>query len=277
MKKRLSTVIFILVVLIGLSFLLYPTISDYVNRLHQSKAIDEYVKNVAVLEKQEYDRLWEEAFAYNADTKNRINPFIKTNSQKATYEDRLNIIGTGMMGYIEIPSISCNLPIYHGTSNNVLQRAVGHLDWTSLPVGGEGTHSVLSGHRGLPSAKLFTNLSKVAVGDIFVIRVLNESLTYEVEEILIVEPEDTSALQIKANEDLCTLVTCTPYGINTHRLLVRGHRVENALESETVRITADAIQIEPIMVAPVIATPLLIVLSLWLIFCGRKRKSQKGE
>ena len=276
MKKRLSTAIFILVVLIGLSFLLYPTISDYINRLHQSKAIDEYVKNIAVLEKDEYDKLWKKAYAYNADTANRTNQFVQTNSQKKIYENQLNIIGTGMMGYIEIPSISCNLPIYHGTSNSVLQRAVGHIDWTSLPVGGKNTHSVLSGHRGLPSAKLFTNLSKVNTGDIFVIRVLNETLTYEVDQILTVEPEDTSALQIVKGEDLCTLVTCTPYGINTHRLLVRGHRIENLYESEAIRIKGDGIQIEPIIVAPLIAIPLLIILFIWLIVCNRKRKSYKG-
>ncbi len=276
MKKRLSNAIFILAVLIGLSFLLYPTISDYINKLHQSKAIDEYVKNVAVLEKDEYEKLWEEVYAYNADTANRTDPFTQTAAQKAVYDKRLNIIGTGMMGYIEIPSINCNLPIYHGTSSSVLQRAIGHIDWTSLPAGGKNTHSVLSGHRGLPSAKLFTNLSNVVIGDIFVIRVLNETLTYEVDQILIVEPEDTSALQIVKGQDLCTLVTCTPYGINTHRLLVRGHRIENFNESEAIRITSDAIQIEPIVVAPVIAAMLLTVLSVGLMILERKRKFVKG-
>lgn len=276
MKKRLSNAIFILAVLIGLSFLLYPTISDYINKLHQSKAIDEYVKNVAVLEKDDYDKLWEEVHAYNADTADRADPFTQTDAQKAVYDKLLNIIGTGMMGYIEIPSINCNLPIYHGTSNSVLQRAIGHIDWTSLPAGRKNTHSVLSGHRGLPSAKLFTNLSNVVVGDIFVIRVLNETLTYEVDQILTVEPEDTSALQIVKDKDLCTLVTCTPYGINTHRLLVRGHRIENFKESEQIRITSDAIQIEPLVTAPIIATVLLIILSVWLIIRERKRKSLKG-
>lgn len=276
MKKRLSNAIFILVVLIGLSFLLYPTISDYINKLHHSKAIDEYVKNVAVLEKDEYDKLWEEAYSYNADTANRTDPFTQTNAQKAVYDKRLNIIGTGMMGYIEIPSINCNLPIYHGTSNSVLQRGIGHIDWTSLPAGGKNTHSVLSGHRGLPSAKLFTNLNNVVIGDIFVIRILNETLTYEVEQILTVEPDDTSALQIVKGEDLCTLVTCTPYGINTHRLLVRGHRIENFKESEAIRITSDAIQIEPVIVAPIIGVVLLIILSVWLIIRECKRKSLKG-
>ena len=276
MKKRLSTAIFIFAILIGLSFLLYPTLSDYINKLHQSKAIDEYVSRVTVLEKDEYDELLEEAHSYNADTANRINPFIQTNAQKEAYEKRLNIVGTGMMGYIEIPSIGCNLPIYHGTSNSVLQRSVGHIDWTSLPVGGEGTHSVLSGHRGLPSAKLFTNLNRVNIGDTFILRVLNETLTYEVDQILTVEPENTAALQIKDGEDLCTLVTCTPYGINTHRLLVRGHRIENTSESEVIRITSDAIRFEPVAVAPVVAIPLLIIILLWFILCSRKRKSHKG-
>ncbi len=269
MKKVLSFAIFIFAVLTGLSFLLYPTVSDYINKLHQSKAIDEYVNEASSLEKSEYDKLLKEANEYNADTLNRVNPFVKTKSQNKTYEERLNITETGMMGYIEIPSINLNLPIYHGTSNNVLQRGIGHLDWTSLPVGGKNTHTVLSGHRGLPSAKLFTNLSDISVGDIFVIRVLNKTLTYRVDKILTVLPEDTSALQILEGEDLCTLVTCTPYGINTHRLLVRGHRVENTFESGAVTVISDAIQIEPVTVALFIAVIILILMSVLRITKNR--------
>ena len=179
------------------------------------------------------------------------------------------------MGYIEIPTIKLSLPIYHGTEDSVLQIAVGHLDWTSLPAGGESTHCVLSGHRGLPSAKLFTNLDQLVEGDTFVIRVLDEVLTYEVDRILIVEPDDVSALQIEPGKDLCTLVTCTPYGINSHRLLVRGHRVEN--QSEAIRVTSDAIQIEPLLVAPAVALPILLILLIVLLASGGKKKPKGGK
>ena len=176
------------------------------------------------------------------------------------------------MGYIEIPSIDCSLAIYHEVDEAVLQIAVGHIEGTSVPVGGEGTHCVLSGHRGLPSAKLFTNLDRLAEGDVFMIRVLDETLTYEVDQILIVEPHELDSLEIVEGEDLCTLVTCTPYGINTHRLLVRGHRVENQEIAQNVRVTADAIQIEPVLVAPIVAIPLLVILLIWVMVKYRKQK-----
>lgn len=181
------------------------------------------------------------------------------------------------MGYIEIPTINISLPVYHGTEDAVLQIAVGHLEWSSLPVGGEDTHCVLSGHRGLPSAKLFTNLDKLVVGDKFVMRVLDEVLTYEVDQILIVEPTDVSTLIIEAGKDLCTLVTCTPYGINSHRLLVRGHRIENQEEAQAIRVTSDAIQIEPLIVAPAVALPMLLVLLMILLVSGGKTKSAGGK
>ena len=181
------------------------------------------------------------------------------------------------MGYIEIPEISVSLPIYHGTSDSILQVAVGHLEWSSLPVGGEGSHCVLSGHRGLPSAKLFTDLDKIREGDIFLLRVLDEVLTYEVDKITIVEPSQVSDLQIVEGEDLCTLVTCTPYGVNTHRLLVRGHRIENIEEARTIRVTADALQIEPLLVAPFAALPLLLVLLIILLLPKRNRPSHGGD
>ena len=192
--------------------------------------------------------------------------------QKAEYESLLDISGQGVMGYIEIPEIDVSLPIYHGTEDPVLQVAVGHLEWSSLPVGGESTHCVLSGHRGLPSAKLFTNLDKLREGDTFLLRVLDEILTYEVDQILIVEPQDTAALEIAEGEDYCTLVTCTPYGINTHRLLVRGHRIDNIEEVKTVRVTADAVQIEPMLVAPVVAIPMLLILLILLLLPRRRKK-----
>lgn len=235
MKKHLSTIALILVLLAGVSLLLYPTVSDYWNARHASKAVADYTQNVQALDQDAYDELLAAAEDYNRSLLTRENGFFLTEEQQAQYESLLDISGTGIMGYIEIPSINVSLPIYHGTSDSVLQIAVGHLDWTSLPVGGESTHCVLSGHRGLPSAKLFTNLDQIVEGDTFIIRVLDEVLTYEVDRILIVEPEDVTALQIESGKDLCTLVTCTPYGINSHRLLVRGHRVETEQEEAAVR------------------------------------------
>lgn len=180
--------------------------------------------------------------------------------------------GSGIMGYIEIPSIDVSLPIYHGVDEAVLQIAVGHIEGSSLPVGGLSTHCVISGHRGLPSAKLFTNLDQLVEGDVFVIRVLDETLTYEVDQIRIVEPTDLSALEREEGKDLCTLVTCTPYGVNSHRLLVRGHRIENLEESNSIRVTADATLIDPVIVAPIVAVPILLILLIWLLVHYRKRR-----
>ena len=200
-----------------------------------------------------------------------------TDEEKEEYDQYLKIDDTGIMAYIEIPEIDCSLPIYHGTEESVLQIAIGHIEGTSLPVGGESTHCVLSGHRGLPSAKLFTNLDQMKTGDTFVIRVLDEVLTYEVDQILIVEPNNTSALTIEAGKDLCTLVTCTPYGINSHRLLIRGHRVENTPEAKMIRVVADAIQIEPLIVAPVVAAPVLLILFVMLMLPKRKKHIEKEK
>ena len=271
MKKHLSTIALILVLLAGVSLLLYPTVSDYWNARHASKAVADYTQNVQALDQDAYDELLAAAEDYNRSLLTRENGFFLTEEQQAQYESLLDISGTGIMGYIEIPSINVSLPIYHGTSDSVLQIAVGHLDWTSLPVGGESTHCVLSGHRGLPSAKLFTNLDQIVEGDTFIIRVLDEVLTYEGDRILIVEPVDVTALQIESGKDLCTLVTCTPYGINSHRLLVRGHRVETEQEEAAVRLVSDGIQIEPLLVAPVVALPMLLALLLVLLLSGNKR------
>ena len=272
MRKHLSTILLVFILLIGLSLLLYPSVSDYWNSLHQTRAIATYAENVANLDNNQYDRLWEDARAYNRTLGLRSNPYYLSEEQKAEYERLLDVSGLGVMGYIEIPEIDVSLPIYHGTEESVLQIAVGHLEWTSLPVGGESTHCVLSGHRGLPSAKLFTNLDKLREGDTFLLRVLDEVLTYEVDQILIVEPQETAALQIEEGKDYCTLVTCTPYGVNTHRLLVRGHRVENMEQSRTIRVTADAVQIEPLLVAPIVAIPMLLILLVLLLLPRRRRK-----
>ncbi len=259
-KGRLSTIILIVVFFVGLSLLLYPTISNYINSLHQSRAIADYAGNVANLNTKLYEKLLTEARNYNTELAKLDSLPVFNEEEREKYNNLLNVAGDGIIGYIEIPLIGCSLPIYHGTDERILQIAVGHIDWTSLPVGGESTHSVLSGHRGLPSAKLFTDLDRLTVGDTFLLRILDETLTYEVDQILIVEPTDIEALQIAEDKDFCTLVTCTPYGINSHRLLVRGHRIENAKEAQSIRVTADALQIDPMIIAPVAAVPMLLVL-----------------
>ena len=276
-KGNFTTLLLILVLLAGLSLLLYPSVSDYWNSFHQTRAIATYAEEVANLNQDQYDEIWAAAESYNASLTDRVNAYLLSDAQKEEYQQLLNVSGLGVMGYIEIPSIDCSLPIYHGTEESVLQIAVGHLEWSSLPVGGESTHCVLSGHRGLPSAKLFTNLDKLQTGDIFMLRVLDNVLTYEVDQILIVEPQETGALRIEERKDYCTLVTCTPYGINTHRLLVRGHRIDNIEEAKTVRVTADAIQIEPLLVAPVVAIPILLLLLILLLLPKQPRKKHGGE
>lgn len=272
MRKHASTMILILILVVGLSLMLYPSFSNWWNEAHQSRAIAAYSQEVSKLDENRYDELWQQAWEYNRSLVGRENAYLLDDSQKAEYERLLDVSGMGIMGYIEIPSLKVSLPIYHGTEESVLQVAVGHLDWTSLPVGGESTHCVLSGHRGLPSAKLFTDLDRLVVGDRFRLGVLDQVLTYEVDQILIVEPQDTEALLIEEGKDLCTLVTCTPYGINTHRLLVRGHRVETEKDAKNVRVTSDAIQIEPYLVAPVVAAPILLVLLLGLLIPRRRNK-----
>ena len=272
MRKHASTIFLILILVVGLSLMLYPSLSNWWNEAHQSRAIAAYSQEVSKLDENRYDELWQQAREYNRSLVGRENAYLLDDSQKAEYERLLDVSGMGIMGYIEIPSINVSLPIYHGTEESVLQVAVGHLEWTSLPVGGESTHCVLSGHRGLPSAKLFTDLDRLVVGDRFRLGVLDQVLTYEVDQILIVEPQDTEALLIEEGKDLCTLVTCTPYSINTHRLLVRGHRVETEKDAKNVRVTSDAIQIEPYLVAPVVAAPILLVLLLGLLIPRRRNK-----
>lgn len=280
MKKKnnnWTTAVLVLLLLAGVSLLLYPSLSDYWNSMHQTRAIASYAETVSQLDTAQYDEMWKAAQDYNRSLAQRETAFALTDEQKAAYESLLDVSGLGVMGYIEIPEIDCSLPIYHGTEESVLQVAVGHLEWSNLPVGGEGTHCVLSGHRGLPSAKLFTNLDKLAVGDTFLLRVLDEVLTYEVDQILIVEPEQVDALGIVPGEDYCTLVTCTPYGINTHRLLVRGHRVENTPEAARMHVTADATQFDPLLVAPVLAIPVLLLLLMILLVPKRRRKSREDK
>ena len=223
-KGTLSTILLMMILLAGLGVMLYPMVSDYWNSFHQSQAIATYAEEVAGLTTVDYEKVWLSAVAYNERMSAAGNPFILSEEQWEEYLKELNVSGSGIMGYIEIPKIECSLPIYHGTDESVLQIAIGHIEGTSLPVGGAGTHCALSGHRGLPSAKLFTHLDQLSEGDVFMLRVLNETLTYEVDQIHIVLPQEVDDLAMVPGRDFCTLVTCTPYGINSHRLLVRGAR-----------------------------------------------------
>lgn len=274
MKKKSSfvTAILIAALLAGALLLLYPTVSDYWNSFHQSRAIASYAEQVADLDDNTYDQIWADARAYNETLDNSTSRFVMTEEQKKIYEALLNIADNGVMGYIEIPKIKCNLPIYHGTDEAVLQIAIGHVQGSSLPAGGESTHCVLSGHRGLPSAKLFSDLDQLTEGDVFLLRVLDETLTYEVDQIRTVLPDELDDLAIEEGMEYCTLVTCTPYGINSHRLLVRGHRVENQASASTIRVTADAMQIEPLLIAPLVAVPMLLVLLVMVLIPHRTKK-----
>lgn len=271
MKNNRSTILLILILLIGLSLMLYPSFADWWNSFHSSRSIASYVEQVANIDDAQYEELWDAAWDYNQSLLHRPIDFLLSDEQQEIYKSLLDFGVNGIMGYIEIPMIDVMLPIYHGTKESVLQIAVGHLDWTSLPVGGAGSHCVVSGHRGLPSARLFTDLDKLKVGDVFMLHVLNEILTYEIDQILIVEPQDTDPLLIEPGKDLCTMITCTPYGINSHRMLVRGHRIESQEEAKVIRITADAVRIEPLMVAPFVAVPILLVLLIILLLPKQKK------
>ncbi|MBQ8623057.1 MAG: class C sortase [Oscillospiraceae bacterium] len=271
MKKYLSTIFLFIVLVVGLSLLLYPSFSDYWNSLHQSYAIANYDAALENLSEEDYSSLFAAAEDYNSRIKKIAYPLMY-HSEVEGYYEALDVSGTGIIGYINIPLIDVELPIYHGTSEGVLQIAVGHLEGTTLPIGGAGTHAALSAHRGLPSARLFTDLDKLAVGDTFSITVLDRLLTYEIDQILIVEPNQVDALSVIEGEDHVTLVTCTPYGINSHRMLVRGTRIENPEEVKVVRITADAIQIDPVVVAPIVASPLLLILLFCILLPKPKKK-----
>lgn len=275
MKHKKSTIALILVLLAGLSLMLYPLVSDLWNETRQSRAIADYTQAVAAMDDQSYRQLLCDAQAYNAKLLDHPDRFYPTEEEISRYEGLLNVAGSGVMGYVEIPSIQVLLPIYHGVDEAVLQTAIGHIEGTSLPVGGESTHCVISGHRGLPSAKLFTDLDQLDLGDTFRLRILDEVLTYEVDQIRIVEPDDLSLLEIEPGEDLCTLVTCTPYGVNSHRLLVRGRRVVEGSASDQIRITADAVQIDTLVVASVVAIPILLILSLLALLPLRHLRRRK--
>lgn len=283
-KKHLVTIIIFAVLLIGLGLLLYPSIANYWNSFHQSRAIMSYSEEVAGIDKEEYEKLIADAQDYNRRlAKNGMN-WKMSESELAEYNALLDFTKTGIMGYITIDRIDVSLPVYHGTSESVLQKSIGHIDGTSLPVGTasydpktskttdetEGVHCVVSGHRGLPSSRLFSDLDKLVEGDIFTLNVLDNTYTYQVDQIRIVEPHDMTDLTIEQGKDYCTLVTCTPYGINTHRLLVRGHRVANI--QGDLKVVSDAFQIKAIYIAPFIAVPILLILLTFLLITTRKRR-----
>lgn len=277
MKKGKTTVILLFFVfLAGLSLLLYPSLANYWNSFHATSVISSYAMEVSEMEDEDSLRMFQDALDYNQALAAHGTAYFLTDEEQQQYNSLLNISGSGIMGYVEIPILGVSLPIYHGTDEDVLQIAVGHLDWSSLPVGGESSHSILCGHRGLPSSKLFTDLDKLVEGDVFVVSILDHVMTYEVDQIRIVEPRDVNDLEIVEGKDYCTLQTCTPYGINSHRLLVRGHRIENIEAERVARITAEGIMIEPLIVAPVLAAPFLIILLL-LVLLEPSGKSKKKK
>lgn len=276
MRKHLSTILLLLVFVIGLCVLLYPAISDYWNAQVQSRAIVDYEAALASLTQEDYSAYFADADAYNAALKEVNFPLmyydtLDEREDIKNYDDILNVNGNGIIGYITIERIGVELPVYHGTSDAVLNVAVGHLEGTSLPAGGPGTHAVMSAHRGLPSAKLFTDLDELEIGDTFQLTVLDRVLTYEVDQILIVKPNEVDSLYVVEDEDLCTLITCTPYGINTHRLLVRGHRIETIAEKPVIYVPADAYLIDVLIVTPIVAIPMLLILLVFLLVKYRKR------
>lgn len=273
-KKRkfnmISTIVLVVLFLVGLSVMLYPTISDWWNSRVQSYAIADYDQSVEQMDDSEKEEMLAAAHAYNAALCELNSPF-ENYDEIPGYEELLNISGTGIMGYISIPQINVELPIYHGTSPEVLNIAVGHLQGSSLPVGGSDTHAVISAHRGLPSARLFSDLDQLVEGDTFTITILDEIFTYEVEKILIIEPDEVDKLAIIPGGDYVTLMTCTPYGINSHRLLVRAHRVDTVYPHD-VKVSADAVQLDSMSVVPFIAAPLFLLLLLKWILDGKRKK-----
>ncbi len=278
MRKKsgiISTIILVIILLVGLSVMLYPTVSDWWNKRVQSRMVANYNEFVQQLDPDRYNEIWEAAYDYNNRLNQLVSPF--TEYDKLTdYDEILNVGDSGIIGYIAIPVISVELPIYHGTSAEVLNIATGHLEGSSLPIGGKNTHAVISAHRGLPSAKLFTDLDELVTGDTFTITVLNEVFTYEVEEILIVEPSEIDKLSVIPDGDYVTLMTCTPYGINSHRLLIRSHRIETIYE-HTVKVDPDALKVDPMLVIPFIAAPLVLILICFWIFSGNRKLHKRKK
>lgn len=277
-RKHISTIFIILIFLVGLGFISYPTVSNLWNQAHQSRAIATYSKQVEKLDDSENKKMLKAARKYNKSLLKKSDHWKLSKKDKKKYESLLDVSGTGIMGYIEVPKIDCSLPIYHGTDEGALQIAIGHLEGSSLPVGGKSTHCVLSGHRGLPSARLFTDLDQMEEGDIFILNILGRKLAYEVDQIKVVLPEEMSDLEIEEGKDLCTLVTCTPYGINTHRLLVRGHRteyVEKKVSEEEKKVQTKKTDIRLMIAGGAGVLILLIIIIVIVIKRRRKRRNQQ--
>lgn len=276
LKKNLPMIFIGLAFLVGVGLIAYPAVSNWWNSMHATRAIASYSEAVDSLSEADYSAVLEAAEQYNEELLQQPNRYFPTDEFHEQYEETLNVNGNGIIGQLEIPKINVNLPIYHGTDESVLQVGVGHIEGTSLPIGGEGTHAALSGHRGLPSARLLTDLDKMTEGDYFIVTVLNEKYTYQVYDIAIVEPEELSKLEFEEGEDLITLVTCTPYGINSHRLLVTGHRVDN-LPDDYVDVTNNAFLIDNKIVALVIGVVVLVLLLVLLLIKTRKKKEPKSK
>lgn len=271
MKNKKSTIILLVSFFVGLSVLLYPAISSYWNSKTQSEIILDYEAMLANIEADDYTALFEEAEEYNKKLSQLASPHVEHEKVEG-YLDVLDVTGTGMMGYITIPKISQEIPVYHGTSEEVLSVAVGHYQGSSLPIGGESTHSVVSAHRGMPTATLFTYLDRMEVGDLFYYTVLDRKFTYEVDQIRIVEPDDTSLVQIEEGKDYSTLVTCTPFGLNTQRLLVRGHQID-VQQTRNIYIANEAYRVDHLIVMPIVALPIIFVLLIYVMFAPVKKES----
>ena len=270
MRKRSSTIILVLIFFLGLGIMLYPIVANWWNSKVQSKVIYNYESVIKKIDQKDYSRYFDAAEEYNKKLQDTNYPIVDYKTVPG-YETTLDIDGTGVMGYINIEKLKVEIPIYHGTSDSALSAGVGHMEGTSLPVGGPGTHCALSAHRGLPSSKLFSDLDEMEVGDLFTITVLDRLLTYQVDQIKIVLPHELDDLAIEEGKDYCTLVTCTPYGINTHRLLVRGHRVENEAVKPQIYVPNEAIKVDPLVVAPIVAIPLVILTMIGVAVKYRKK------
>ena len=276
MKNKLFTIALVLIFMAGLSLLLYPTVSNAYNSWLHSKIIVEYAQQVDKLEQEVYDAEWKKADDYNAQLHNRDNPFALPETMQAQYQNTLALADNGIMAYIEIPSIDVTLPIAHGTTDEVLSRYVGHIEWSSLPIGGENTHSVISGHRGLPSSELFTNIDHLELGDRFYIHVLGKTLEYRVCNIAAVEPEDQSLLRTEEGKDLITLVTCTPYGINSHRLLVQAIRTGSgdSISTNSLYVKNEITQIDPVILVSVILVSIAVAVFVVLLLGAKKKRKE---
>lgn len=288
-SRRWTTLLLVLMLIIGLGLIAYPTFSEYWNSFHQSRAIMSYAQKVADLDRERYEQILNDALDYNQRLTEKENRWAMYEADIAEYESLLNVDGTGNMGYITIPKADINLPLYHGTDERVLQTSVGHIEGTSLPVGSRhsdeddfsqvdfGSHCFLSGHRGLPSARLFSDIDMLEIGDIFYLTILDQTLTYEVDKITVIDPSDMTELALIPGRDLCTLLTCTPYGINTHRLLVRGSRIENEKKRLNIRVTADALKVDPAYVAPFIAVPVLVLMVIWVMIITSGHRARRRQ